>query len=391
MNILIANTLYYPYQIGGAEKSVQSLAEQLYLLGNNVLVISLSEQEKKQSVLNGVANYTLELKNLYWPFNQDEKSLFEKIKWHINDINNTGYDQSFSNIFQTFNPDVLLTNNLSGFSTSIWKIAKSFNIKTVHVLRDYYLQCPKTTKFKNNTNCVNLCTDCRILSKLKKKSTKHVDYLIGISHAIIKDHLKEGYFKNTPHKVIYNGFTFESKQRVLKDKSKELVFGYIGQIKESKGIEMLLKALKKIKNESWKLLIAGKCSDSYKLKLETINPSKNIYFLNYVKPSEFFNQISILIVPSLWNEPFGRVVIESLMYKKPVLANSVGGIKELLSNNKSFLIKPTTESLTDKLKMIIDNPDFIDSFIFDDKFISQFSIEKTSQMYIDVFREILVE
>ncbi|NBA78791.1 hypothetical protein GOQ04_24775 [Emticicia sp. ODNR4P] len=53
MKILIFNTLYYPDQVGGAEVSVQILAEKL-ALKNEVTVISIGENSEK-FIHNGVS------------------------------------------------------------------------------------------------------------------------------------------------------------------------------------------------------------------------------------------------------------------------------------------------------------------------------------------------
>jgi len=49
------------------------------------------------------------------------------------------------------------------------------------------------------------------------------------------------------------------------------------------------------------------------------------------------DSLDLLIVPSKWNEPFGRVIIESMARKVPVAAKKSGGIPELLSCNQGFL------------------------------------------------------
>ncbi|EPG4683217.1 glycosyl transferase family 1, partial [Klebsiella pneumoniae] len=55
MKVLIFNSLYYPYRIGGAEKSVQLLAESLVLYGNTVTVATLHEGKGiKEELINGV-------------------------------------------------------------------------------------------------------------------------------------------------------------------------------------------------------------------------------------------------------------------------------------------------------------------------------------------------
>ena len=69
--------------------------------------------------------------------------------------------------------------------------------------------------------------------------------------------------------------------------------------------------------------------------------------------SKFFEMIDVLIVPSLWNEPFGRVVIESILHSKPVIASNVGGIPELLINNKQFVFRPKVKELRTLIQKII--------------------------------------
>ena len=46
MRIMILNSLYYPYRVGGAEISVQLLAEQLVKLENEVKVITLHDKKE---------------------------------------------------------------------------------------------------------------------------------------------------------------------------------------------------------------------------------------------------------------------------------------------------------------------------------------------------------
>ncbi len=388
MKITIVNTLYYPNKIGGAEKSIQSLAEQFSLLENEVLVITL-EKKNITHELNGVSIKALEIKNNYWPFDNKKRKTFEKILWHVNDCNNSKYDKFINKILIDFKPHILLTNNLTGFSTKIWGVAKNLNIKIVHVLRDYYLQCPKTTKFKNELNCESICFDCKLLSLNKKKNTQQINYLIGISKYIIKDHTKQGYFENVPKKHIYNGFDLNKRYEYTYKKSQEVVFGFIGQIKKSKGIELLLKALLNLKHDNWKLIIAGNIKKNYLESLERINKSKNIVFLGYTESDSFFKKIDVLIVPSLWNEPFGRVLIESLINRKPVIASNVGGISEILSNNKSFLVEPSLINFSSIIEKIICNPEILNRFVFDKAFIENFSIEKTTKEYLNVFKEVL--
>jgi glycosyltransferase involved in cell wall biosynthesis len=60
-----------------------------------------------------------------------------------------------------------------------------------------------------------------------------------------------------------------------------------------------------------------------------------------VRPEEFFAQIHLLVVPSLWHEPLGRIVLEAQANLVPVIASRRGGIPELIEEGKTgFLYEP---------------------------------------------------
>src|SRR5690606_27657814 len=129
--ILIFNTLYSPLKVGGAELSVQSLAEGFVNRGQRVGVVTLGEQDEEYD-LNGVRVWRLKLENIFWPFINKERNGFQRLKWHINDMYNSSYYLAVNKIIEDFSPDIVYTNNLAGFSVSIWDIAKKHNLRIVH-------------------------------------------------------------------------------------------------------------------------------------------------------------------------------------------------------------------------------------------------------------------
>ena len=122
MKILIFNTLYSPNQIGGAEKSVQLLAEELLLAKHEPIVVCTSNKDYI-SYINGVKVYYVKTNNLYWNYHAKEKNKYIKPLWHIIDSYNILVSRKVSAIFKTENPDIVHTNNLAGFSDIVWKIA----------------------------------------------------------------------------------------------------------------------------------------------------------------------------------------------------------------------------------------------------------------------------
>jgi glycosyltransferase involved in cell wall biosynthesis len=68
---------------------------------------------------------------------------------------------------------------------------------------------------------------------------------------------------------------------------------------------------------------------------------KQVRFLGRKPPEEFYPLLDMLVVPSLWHEPFARVVIEAYSYGVPVVASDRGGQPEAVEHNVTgFLFDP---------------------------------------------------
>ncbi len=388
MKILIFNTLYYPNQIGGAEKSTQLLAETLLKNGEEPIVICTSNKDYIDYV-NGVKVYYVNVPNLYWAYSSKEENKCKKPIWHLIDSYNP-FNNKLSSIIDKEKPDIIHTNNLAGFSVSVWKLTKERNIKIVHTLRDYYLLCPKSTMFneKLNKNCDKQCFACKLYSIPKKKLSQYVDVVVGISKFILNKHLEYGYFKNAKKEVIYNSIEVP-RNFIKKDKSKnETIFGYVGSLSKSKGIEFLLKNFNNIDFSNVKLYIYGKgTTKAYETQLKKKYARDKILFQGFKKPEEIYKNIDILIIPSLWNEPFGRIVPEAYSRGVPVLGSNRGGIPEIINERETGLIFSIEENnFSEKLNEFL-RIDFDRNKI--KKFSKQFSLENITKQYISLYKELI--
>jgi glycosyltransferase involved in cell wall biosynthesis len=130
---------------------------------------------------------------------------------------------------------------------------------------------------------------------------------------------------------VYNGF----KQGKIK-------IGYLGRVHKTKGIDIIFNALAQLDaglKDSIDVEIAGTGDEKYIDELKMLADSFGVtcHFLGNRNANDFLDSLDLLIVPSKWNEPFGRVLIESMGRNVPVAGKSVGGIPELLTDNKDFL------------------------------------------------------
>lgn len=167
---------------------------------------------------------------------------------------------------------------------------------------------------------------------------------IVLTNSIASMQLLKQKFHVSPHNlhVVYNGIlptTFEP--RVVSKSNQQFTVGFIGRLDTPKGVDVLIRCAKELKNI--RFLIAGDGPLLPQCKL-LAGDSPNVQILGRVSDKDsFFNQINLLVCPSI-REPLGNSVIEAGFYKKAVVCSEIDGLPEIVSNNYSgILIKPTRE------------------------------------------------
>lgn len=385
MKIAIFNTLYHPNQVGGAEISVQLLTEELVKQGVKVKVITTYTKNEIKH-LNSVEVEYVNTNNIYWaPKSKMYKSYVRPI-WHFIDTYNPFYLSKLKKILRDFDPDIIHTNNLSGFSTIVWKAAHQLEYKIVHTLRDYYLLCPRSNMYKNDRSCNKQCNECLIYSFPRKKLSKYVSGVIGISNFILQKHIKFGYFKTAHYRnSIANSVSNNRTKPTGTLSSKVVVFGYIGRLSQEKGIEILLQTILQLpESDKWRLLIAGKGDSQFTNYLKVNFQDDRIGFLGHIPPKAFFDKIDFLVVPSQWEEPFARVIIEAYSYGLNVIGSDVGGIAEILEDKR--LLFKTKEDLLKIISKIILMPK-----IFKLQRINKtkYDVSSITKQYIQFYQQIL--
>lgn len=357
MNILIVNTFYHPNQAGGAEHSCRVLAESMARDGHNVSVVSTTNQASYQAELNGVTLYYISLFNVFWHGLAGSKGVLRGILWHLLDFFNPVMAYRFYRVLTEVKPDVVHTNNIVGFSCSIWWVCKILKIPIVHTLRDYYLKCFRSNMRKNGNNCSAQCAPCKCLTFARKCVSRSVSVCVGNSHFMVKTHVDDGYFDlKKKQTVIYNAwkpdYDIEAHHRHKLSTGSSNVVGFIGRIAEEKGVELLCDAfLSVFSSQQWDpkkkplLKIAGQGDSSYIRLLKKRYAHERIVFLGKVKAVDFYSQVDVVVVPSLWEEPLARVVFEAFFFSVPVISSSRGGNPEIITNGRNGFIFSTRNDL----------------------------------------------
>jgi glycosyltransferase involved in cell wall biosynthesis len=355
MNILHITERFRDGAVGGAQVSVDLLATTQAADGHDVTVVSMSEQPVDEQINQRLRSIKLPLRRAYRSLRREHSPLWESLGAHVCDGYLYGTPKGFSEILQTIKPEIVHSHLIAGFSSLVWTHARERRTAVVHTIRDYYILCARSTCYKHGVQCESICGECKLLRLRTGLHTKAVHAVVGISQYILDVHLKNGIFNETPiRQVIPNSVDLIRPAKKLSgSRDSGVVFGFLGRIVELKGIWELIRAFQERGSDVDRLLIAGEGSPTTLERLSKVNDAR-VCFVGYKDPAAFFDEIDILVVPSLWEEPFGRTVAESLRSGVPVLASKRGGVPEIVSKEElGMLFNPEEkDSLEDAIVSI---------------------------------------
>ena len=157
--------------------------------------------------------------------------------------------------------------------------------------------------------------------------------------------------------IIYpstNYYNHNFKRIFKKDK----IIIFVGKLNSSKGYDLFgtaaIKILKKYKD--WKVIVAGnEKRETYNFHHERF---KVYDWLSHQQIINFYKKSSISVVPSTWDEPFGRTAMESSDMGNALITSGKGGLKEtsfnqiILKKNNSLTIQKEIEKLIKNSKRL---------------------------------------
>ena len=143
------------------------------------------------------------------------------------------------------------------------------------------------------------------------------------------------------HDVIYHGIAKKSRVNLNK-KNKNILF--VGKLNESKGYDIFVDVAKKFKkiNPNWKFISIG--NEPRKKIFPEKNVVTEIGYISNSKVLKYYEKSEIAIGNSKWDEPLGRIAIESSSRKCCPIISNVGGLIEsknisIVKNNSNNILK----------------------------------------------------
>ncbi len=207
----------------------------------------------------------------------------------------------------------------------------------------------------NSKLILYLHNDPRTMKGSKTKNEKlslldKVDKIVFISKWVKKQFFSNLDFKDhSKSEVIYHSINPIKK---ITKKKKQIIF--VGKLNESKGYDLFCDAVKNVlnKHKDWKALSIG---DEKRFQpFDTHKKHKNLGLLENKKVLKIFQESEIAIIPSRWDEPFGRTALESSSRGCATIISNRGGLTET-TNDAIILEKLDSLNIEKEVIKLIKN------------------------------------
>jgi glycosyltransferase involved in cell wall biosynthesis len=338
MRILCVAAWYPPNGKGGGPKGAETIAKALYSRGHIVRVITMADREECE-VRNGIQVKTIRTLNVYYNYWIKQPTI-GKVLWHAIENFNPRALLRMRGEIAKFRPDIVVTISIENTNVATWIAAWISGCPSVHVIQSYFLMCWRGSMFSKDKNCKRPCLQCRAVSIGKKICSQIVDGVIAEASHSLSLHCKHGFFRRANARIIPGAVSGPiPSPPPPSTKTSAIRVGFIGMLTPNKGIGTLGEAAALLGEEApFEYLIAGDGEPQFVQKILSSFPTSKIRYLGWVSSNSFYPLIDVLVVPSIWAEPFGYVCIEALSFGVPVVVARSGALPEIIEHEISGLV-----------------------------------------------------
>jgi glycosyltransferase involved in cell wall biosynthesis len=238
-----------------------------------------------------------------------------------------------------------MTVSIENINVATWIAAKLNGLPVVHVPQSFFILCWRGCMYAHGRKCEACCKTCRVLSFGRRLAARYVDAIVGETSFVNCSHTRHSVFTKTRQYVVPGPIdpmaAVMSGAIVVPRQQERLTIGYIGNISHEKGVLTLARAATRLYQDlgdKARFRIAGIGKKPFLAQVKAQFPPQVTEFLGWTIPSEFYQSVDVVVVPSLVDETFGRAAVEPLAYGVPVVVARSGGLPENVEEGASGLI-----------------------------------------------------
>lgn len=279
----------------------------------------------------------------------------------------------------SFRPEVVQLNNpYPLISPWVVRTANAAGVPVVHLVHNYRHTCMAAVFFRDGRQCF----DCKgktvpwpgIVHRCYRQSlaqssamaaalTVHRSTWGGVSHFVAVSDFVARELRQigiAPERITVSPNTVADPGPPSPPGSG---FLFAGRLDHTKGLSLLLQAWRQAGlGPEVRLRIAGDGPERH-LAEKAAQDLPSVSYLGRLTGEELWRameEAAVVVVPSVWDEPFGRTVVEAFAAGRPVLATSVGGLPETVDSSTGWVAEPDPGALAAALGQASASPALAD-------------------------------
>lgn len=363
MRFCMVTTFYPPYNFGGDGIFVHQLSNELAKRGHHVEVVHC--RDAYQFLSGGTPSM---------PYQDHPNVTVHGLK------SPAGFLSPF--VTQQTGRPALKSSQLSAILEKPFDVIHFHNISLVggpkvleygravklYTLHEYWLVCPTHMLFKFGQEvCTEQsCFACTIAhrrppqlwryTRMIEEAVNHVDLFIAPSEFTMQKHREFGLQRPIAELPYFTSRWSHDQPTETHVPHKIPYFLFVGRLEKIKGLQTLIPLFRRYRNAQ--LWVAG--TGEYEGALRAMAAdSPNIRFLGRQSGEQLrllYEQAVATIVPSIWYEVFGIVILESFTQKTPVIVSRMGGMPKVVEDSGGGFVFNTEAELIGTMDRLLYEP-----------------------------------
>jgi glycosyltransferase involved in cell wall biosynthesis len=399
MRILFLTNFYLTQGAGGEEQSCRQVVEGLKQRGHTTLVLTS---------MHGTDNVPVEKEGIY-------RSLYlevDLVPWRHSVTFFTRRKarekhnlQCFERVLDQFKPDIVFIWGMYNLPKSLPALAEArYPDRVVYRFASYWPTLPSPHEFYWRAPGRKWYSQIpkRILGRFalamlaSEAPHSHLIYKHTICvSAATRNILVEAGLPVSNARIIYTGLDvrkyLSGEEPRRADDGRSLNLLYAGRLTSDKGLDTAIEAMTKLVfgqgRREIRLSLAGSGSTEYENHLRFLvnqaGLTDYVSLLGWVSPEEIpglLRKFDVLLLPSIWSEPFSRGLLEGMISGLVIVATPTGGTPEIVLDGKNGLLfaPGNPEDLAQKIARLVDDPELRRKLAKAGKqtILERFSVEK---------------
>jgi len=373
MKILMVTPFYFP-TVGGTEVFIENITSQLIQKKIHVDIMTFDNSRPWSPLAKEIIERINGLDVIKIPASDVPERL------HLRRLMISRIPTRFADRFKEY--DVIHFHNDADLSFPL----SSFTVK-----RPKIFHC----------HCISMNYDIyrrSFVSRYMLRNTANLYIAVSKYTALLLEDLG---IRKTRIKTLHNGVDISRFKPGMKKRAENLLL-FVGRLDPFKGLHFLLRSLEYLEKPV-QLVVVGPLSwnQGYNKEILTLIKrisEKTIHKVTYMgtqKPDvilKLYREATILILPST-AESLGIVILEALACGTPVIASNVGGIPEIIQNNKNGILVPAGNpvELAKRIRCLLDDESLRKKFSEEGRrcVIEKFSYELIVEKLLEVYDQLI--